>query len=73
MSISWFRPMAEAPFMTFDQCKAAGLEPYAIYGGKVYSFKEDVTNPATGTEFKGMVVAHGSNRYAEVLKSLTKL
>lgn len=31
--------------MNVDQCKALGLVPYAVYGGKVESFKVRETDP----------------------------
>jgi hypothetical protein len=36
-----------------------GLEPYAVYGGKVYSFKTK----------GGTVIPHGSEAYAQALSA----
>lgn len=44
-------------YFLHSQCGAAGIEPYAVYGGKVYSFKTK----------DGTVVPHGSDAYAAAL------
>ncbi len=48
------------PHMSFDGCRSIGCEPYAIYGGKVYSFRD----------VSGQVVVHGSIRYAHALDAV---
>jgi len=45
-------------YMLNDECVAIGLTPYAVYGGKVYSFKDSA----------GTVHPHGCVRYAEALE-----
>jgi hypothetical protein len=41
------------PYMTPEDCRSIGCEPYAIYGGKVYSFKDQ----------NSKLVPHGTQPY----------
>ncbi len=52
------------PYLTVEQCHELGLEPYAVYGGKVHSFRDVYGDP------DGPAVAHGTMGYALQLDEL---
>lgn len=43
-------------YMSVEECRRAGYEPHAVYGGKVYSFW-----------CLGFVIPHGSKDYEIVM------
>jgi hypothetical protein len=48
-------------YLTYDECRALGHTPYAVYGGKVYSYR-------TRSE---RLVPHGTPGYALALAEST--
>ena len=49
-------------YMTYDECVKLGYTPYAVYGGKVYSFV-----------CLGFVIQHDSQDYADALEQLEEM
>lgn len=49
-------------YITHAECVGMGLEPYAVYGGKVYSFKDA----------EGNTHPHGGAIYALAVKEVEK-
>lgn len=46
------------PYMLHDECVALGFTPYAVYGGKVYSYHDKA----------GTLVPHGTVTYGRALE-----
>lgn len=52
-------------YLTVQECKQVGGNPYAIYGGNVYSFTMSVNKPSG--EQDTVMVAYGSEAYAQAV------
>lgn len=52
-------------YLTVEECHAIGLNPYAVYAGLVYSFK----NPQRGCPY----ISVGSVRYLDAINAVERL
>lgn len=54
--------------LTCEECRLIGVYPYAVYGGRVHSFREWRGGESERHGAIPFVVPHGSREYADAVK-----